>query len=70
MFRKTEQRGIESFVDVDWTGATEHRRSTTGYCTTVWGNLVTSRSKKQSAVVRSSAKAEFRALTQGVCELF
>ena len=45
------------------------RRSTTGYCTFVVGNLVSWRSKKQSVVARSSAEAEFRAMTAGVCEL-
>jgi len=33
------------------------------------GNLVTWRSKKQNEVTRSSEKAEFRVMTQGVCEL-
>ncbi|EOY25443.1 Cysteine-rich RLK (RECEPTOR-like protein kinase) 8 [Theobroma cacao] len=33
------------------------------------GNLVSWRSKKQPVVARSSAKAEFRALAQGTCEL-
>ena len=46
-----------------------NRRSTTGYCTFVEGNLVTWRSKKQAVVARSSAEAEFRAIAQGVCEL-
>ena len=45
------------------------RRSTSGYCTFVGGNLVTWRSKKQNVVARSSAEAEFRAMAQGVCEL-
>ena len=44
------------------------RRSTSGYCSFVWGNLVTWRSKKQSVVARSSAEAEFRAMAQGICE--
>ncbi|RVX06379.1 Retrovirus-related Pol polyprotein from transposon RE2 [Vitis vinifera] len=39
-----------------------------GYCSFVWGNLVTWRSKKQSVVARSSAEAEYRALAQGICE--
>ncbi|RVW94806.1 Retrovirus-related Pol polyprotein from transposon RE1 [Vitis vinifera] len=39
-----------------------------GYCSFVWGNLVTWRSKKQSVVARSSAEAEFRAMAQGICE--
>ncbi|PON82508.1 hypothetical protein TorRG33x02_217530, partial [Trema orientale] len=40
-----------------------------GYCTFVWGNLVTWRSKKQSVVARSSAEAEFRSLANGISEL-
>ena len=32
------------------------------------GELVTWRSKKQSVVARSSAKAEYRALAQSICE--
>ncbi|XP_022852550.1 uncharacterized protein LOC111374150 [Olea europaea var. sylvestris] len=50
----------EIFTDADWAGALEDRRSTTGYCTFVWENLVTWRSKKQNVVIRSRAEAEFR----------
>jgi len=35
----------------------------------VGGNLVTWRSKKQHVVARSSAKAEFRGMALGLCEL-
>jgi len=35
----------------------------------VAGNLVTWRSKKQQVVARSSAEAEFRGMTVGICEL-
>ena len=45
------------------------KRSTTGYCTFLGGNLVTWKSKKQSVVARSSVEAEFRAMAQGICEL-
>ncbi|XP_028802398.1 uncharacterized protein LOC114757497 [Neltuma alba] len=44
------------------------KRSITGYITYLWGNMVTSRSKKQPVVSRSSAEAELRALALGVCE--
>lgn len=67
-FQKTANREVEIFTDADWAGSITDRRSTSGYCTYVWGNLVTWRSKKQSVVSRSSAEAEFRALSQGICE--
>ncbi|XP_074355848.1 secreted RxLR effector protein 161-like [Apium graveolens] len=69
LFKKNADRSVEAFTDADWAGSVEDRRSTTGYCTKVWGNLVTWRSKKQSVVARSSAEAELRALAQGICEL-
>ncbi|XP_075521117.1 secreted RxLR effector protein 161-like [Primulina tabacum] len=68
LFRKTTDRRTRVYSDADWAGSTTDRRSTSGYCTFVWGNLVTWRSKKQSVVARSSAEAEFRALAHGICE--
>jgi len=59
---------VAVFTDADWAGSITDRKSTSGYCTYVRGNLITSRSKKQSVVVRSSAEAEFRAMAQGICE--
>lgn len=56
------------FTDVDWAGSVTDRISTFEYCTYVWGNLVTWRSKKQGVVARSSVEAEFRAMSQGICE--
>ena len=56
------------YSDADWAGSICDRRSTSGYCSFVWGNLVTCRSKKQSVVTRSSAEAEFQAMAQGFCE--
>ncbi|XP_075501024.1 uncharacterized protein LOC142539444 [Primulina tabacum] len=39
-----------------------------GYRSLSWGNLVTWRRKKQSVVAISSVEAEFRALSNGICE--
>ena len=69
MFQKTEQRGIESFVDADWAGSIEDNRSTSGYCTKLWENMITWRSKKQLVVARNSAKVEFQAIAQEICEV-
>ncbi|XP_024019489.1 uncharacterized protein LOC112091033 [Morus notabilis] len=56
------RRGIEVYTDADWAGSIIDRRSTSGYRTFLWGNLVTWRSKKQSVVARSRAEAEFRSM--------
>ena len=68
MFKKTENRGIEGYVNADWAGSREDSRSTTWYCTKVWGNVVIWRRKKQSIVARSSVEAEFRAIAHGICD--
>ena len=60
---------IECFSDVDWVGCKEDMRSTSGYCVIVGGNLVSWKSKKQSVVSRSSAKSEYKAMTQSMCEI-
>ncbi|KAL0539674.1 hypothetical protein IC582_023890 [Cucumis melo] len=53
MFRKTDKMTVEAYTDSDWAGS---------------GNLVTWRSKKQSVVARSSAEAEYRVMSLGICE--
>nr|CAA36616.1 unnamed protein product [Solanum tuberosum] len=68
-FKKNEQRSLEAYTDADWAGSSIDRRSTSGYCTFVWGNLVTWRSKKQNVVARSSAEAEYRSMALGICEI-
>ncbi|KAK8650974.1 hypothetical protein V6N13_140594 [Hibiscus sabdariffa] len=68
IFRKTTDRSITVYTDSSWAGSLTDRKSTTGYCSFVWGNLVTWRSKKQHVISRSSAEAEFRTLAQGMCE--
>ncbi|XP_070029369.1 uncharacterized mitochondrial protein AtMg00810-like [Nicotiana sylvestris] len=60
---------IEYFADADWAGSKIDRRSTTGYCVFVEGNLVSWRSKKQSVVSRSSAESEYRVMSQSTCEI-
>ncbi|XP_062100755.1 uncharacterized mitochondrial protein AtMg00810-like [Humulus lupulus] len=46
-FRKTTERKVKVFTDADRVGSVDDRKSTSGYCTLVWGNVITWRSKNQ-----------------------
>ncbi|EOY08968.1 Uncharacterized protein TCM_024268 [Theobroma cacao] len=59
---------IECFSNADWASSKSDRRSTTRYCVFIGGNLVLWKSKKQNVVSRSSAKSEYKAMAQTVCE--
>lgn len=69
LFKRGESMTIEAYTDADYAGSLVDRRSTSGYCTFLGGNLVTWRSKKQNVVARSSAESEFRSMAMGICEL-
>ncbi|KAL0420890.1 UNVERIFIED_CONTAM: Retrovirus-related Pol polyprotein from transposon RE2 [Sesamum latifolium] len=60
---------IEAYSDADYAGSKDDRKSTSGYCTYVGGNLVTWRSKKQTTVARSSVEAEYRAMGHTTSEV-
>ena len=56
-------------IQTDWARCLDDRKSTSGYCMFVGGNLVSWRSKKQGVVARSTAEAELRSMASGLCEL-
>ncbi|CAN6727389.1 unnamed protein product [Malus baccata var. baccata] len=69
LMQKNDNTQIMGYCDADWAGNAIDRKSTTGYCTFVGGNLVTWKSKKQTVIARSSAEAEYRAMASTACEL-
>ena len=67
-----ENRGhtqVVGYNDTDWAGLPTDRRFTSRYCVFIGGNLISWKSKKQDVVARSSAEAEYRAMTLTTCEL-
>ena len=66
LFKKNDTLALEAYTDADYIGSIVDRRSTTGYCTFLEGNLVTWRSKKKNVVARSSVEQEFKAYSRVV----
>ena len=56
-------------TDADWACSPTDIRSISRYCVFIGGNLISWKSKKQDVVARSSAEAEYRAMTLTTCEL-
>jgi hypothetical protein len=56
------------YTDADWVGCPETRRSMSGYAVFLGDNLVSWSAKRYTIVSRSSAKAEYRAVANGVAE--
>jgi hypothetical protein len=59
---------ISIFADADWAGCVDDRRSTSGFVVFVSPTLISWSSKKQPTVSRSSTKAQYKALADGVAE--
>lgn len=59
---------LVAYSDDDWAGCPDTRRSTSGYAIFLSDSLVLWSSKRQPAVSRSSAEAEYRAVAITVAE--
>jgi hypothetical protein len=68
LLRHSRYTDLAVYTDADWAGCPDTRRSTSGYAVFLGDNLVSWSAKRQTVVSRSSAKAEYRAVANGVAE--
>lgn len=69
LLRPSVQSELVVYSDADWAGCPNTRKSTSGYAVFLGDNLVSWSSKRQNAVSRSSAEAEYRAVANAVAEI-
>ena len=69
LFKSGQKLEVRGYTNADYSGSLVDRKSTIGYCVFLGENLVSWRSKKQVVLARSSAKAKFRPMALGLCEL-
>jgi hypothetical protein len=64
-----EQRPLEGWVDADWAGCQETRRSTTGWIIELNGSPIVWSSRRQATVSASTVEAEYIAITEAGREI-
>jgi histone deacetylase 1/2 len=67
--RKSKSMLVSAFLDADWAGDVDDRRSTGGFAVYLGENLVSWTARKQATVSRSSTEAEYKALANATTEL-
>lgn len=68
IYKREQEKSVFGYVDADWGGDINDRKSTTGYVFKVFNNVVSWCSRKQSVVSLSSTEAEYVALSFAACE--
>ena len=68
LYKNKGHTQVVGYTDADWAGSPTNRRSTSGYCVFIDGNLISWKSKKH-VMTRSNAAAEYQAMALATCKL-
>ncbi|GJZ56267.1 putative RNA-directed DNA polymerase, partial [Tanacetum coccineum] len=68
-YSKSNDFQVSAYVDSDWAKCIATRKSITGYAVYLGNCLVSWKSKRQTVLAKSSAEAEFRAMSSVACEI-
>jgi hypothetical protein len=68
LLRLLSSSDLVVYMDTDWAGCLDTRRSTSDYAVFLGDNLVSWSAKRQTVISLSSAEAEYRAIANGVAE--
>lgn len=68
VFRKSNSCSIKGFVDADWAGDKQDRKSYTGFIFKLSENAISWESRKQRTVALSSTEAEYMAISEAAKE--
>jgi hypothetical protein len=68
-FPRSSSLQLQAYSDATWASDSSDRRSLSAYCIFLGGSLIAWKTKKQTAVSRSSAEAELRAMALATAEV-